>query len=57
MSWAAEHPEPVYPQYLDWFLEQFGLERNVRFGDLIDALKQPIPADIAQKLGLEPKEG
>ena len=64
-AWAAEHQEPVYPTWGEWF---------VKHGDLIDGWQNatnaawmantalgvfmnPIPADIAQKLGIEPKEG
>jgi len=63
-KWAAEHPEPVYPTWGEWFVEH---------GDLVDGWQnatnaawmantalgvfmKPIPADIAQKLGIEPKE-
>lgn len=45
MEWANEHPEPVYPTWWDWFAAG-GLDQD-----------DPIPADIAQKLGIEPKEG
>lgn len=45
MAWAAEHKEPVYPTWWDW-LAAGGLDPD-----------DPIPADIAQKLGIEPKEG
>lgn len=44
MRWAEEHPEPVYPTWYDWFAG-LGFDPD-----------DPIPADIAQKLGLEPKE-
>ena len=50
MSWAAEHPEPVYPTWAAWLAEKFGY-------DLREIMYEPIPADIAQKLGIEPKEG
>ena len=58
MSWAAEHPELVYPTWLEW-LSDMGL--IVKNGDayafhFIMATKY-IPADIAQKLGIKPKEG
>ena len=43
MQWAAEHPEPVYPTWWDWLAAR-GLDPD-----------DPIPADIAQKLGQEPK--
>lgn len=44
-KWVAEHPEPVYPTWYDW-LAGHGLDPD-----------DPIPADIAQKLGIEAKEG
>ena len=58
MAWAAEHPEPVYPTWLEW-LSDMGL--IVKNGDayafhFIRATKH-IPSDIAEKLGIEPKEG
>lgn len=46
MQWAAEHPEPVYPTLIEW-LRSIGLADH----RMID----PIPADIAEKLGLKPK--
>lgn len=50
MSWATEHPEPVYPLWGEWLAEVTG---QMVDGDL---LYSPIPADIAEKLGIEPKE-
>lgn len=47
MKWAKEHPEPKYPTLGEW-LRSIGLA----YHRMID----PIPADIAQKLGLEPKK-
>jgi hypothetical protein len=66
MSWAAEHPEPVYPTFGEW-LEKQGIVKLVN-GDryekdgrkvymLLESVENQIPADIAQKLGIEPKEG
>lgn len=54
MKWAAEHPEPVYPTWVEW-LRQNGV---VPYGQKCfhDWLLKPIPADIAQKLGITPKE-
>lgn len=52
MAWAAEHPEPVYPSYL----EVFGWGHKKTWAEIKDILANPIPADIAQKLGIEPKE-
>jgi len=55
VAWAKEHPEPVYPTWFEWLksvgalpMEQTMCHRG---------LEQPIPADIAKKLGIEPKEG
>ena len=60
MEWASENPELVYPTWAEW-LEQFGLVKDVidgRCGNfLYNNAAQPIPADIAESLGIEPKEG
>ena len=54
MKWAAEHPEPVYPTWEE-YLRNIGVIPTSQ--DIIQTfLKIPIPADIAQKLGLKPKE-
>ena len=50
MAWAAEHPEPVYPTWGE-YLHTLHNEPSSR------ELSKTIPADIAQKLGIEPKEG
>jgi len=55
MSWT----EPVFPTWGEW-LKGFGLIEH--FGDrygwgVSRAIDEPIPADIAEKLGIEPKEG
>lgn len=59
MSWAAEHPEPVYPRWIDW-LSDVGLIINTtdqyHYAFNFAAAVDQIPADIAQKLGIEPKE-
>ena len=47
MSWAAEH-QVVYPTWENW-LTTMGVQS-------FNELSKPIPADIAQKLGIEPKE-
>ena len=63
MSWAAEHPEPVYPTWGDW-LAEIGLISWQNNGDGVYSVMVPtfkmckqIPADLAQKLGIEPKKG
>lgn len=53
MKWAAEHPEPVYPTWYRWLI-MMGAVGSVE--DLFSDLQRPIPADIAEKLGIEPKE-
>lgn len=61
-AWATEHPEPVYPTWGDYIT---GLViQDICDGKtsgpetvLIYAMNTPIPADIAEKLGLKPKEG
>ena len=61
MSWAAEHPEPVYPSWLEYLMDtQPDCREAYKVGN--DLLwrwmwEAPIPADIAEKLGIEPKEG
>ena len=79
LSWAAEHPEPVYPTWGEWLEQQgicFSRLTNYSRVDGVsipkvfnyqiegktaficgDKVNEPISADIAQKLGIEPKEG
>lgn len=52
-AWAAEHPEPVYPTWYRWLI-MMGAVGSVE--DLFSDLQRPIPADIAEKLGVKPKE-
>lgn len=47
MAWAAGHPEPVYPTLIE-YLRGLGLDHH--------RMCDPIPADVARKLGLKPKE-
>ena len=67
MKWSKEH-SVVYPTWGEWFAEQG--ELSVNWKDLrvvscsgkssagvIGLFYSEIPADIAQKLGIEPKEG
>lgn len=54
-TWAAEHPEPVYPTWIE-AMKMYGVVGETGYTYLEPAYK-PIPADIAQKLGIEPKEG
>lgn len=61
MKWAAEHPEhsePVYPTWHEWLSTTPFIEK-VKCGNgtyKVFNWKQPIPDDIAEKLGIELKE-
>lgn len=64
MAWAKEHPELQYPTWGDWLAEMgiINWEDNGD-GDGVYSVMRPtfkmcaqIPADIAEKLGLKPKE-
>ena len=67
MEWAAEFPEPVYQTWAEWLAEKgaFGPFKDIKTDfteieilcKMRDMMFQPIPADIAEKLGIEPKEG
>lgn len=73
VAWAAEHPEPQYPTWTEWLSKQGFVElKEGQFlkqskneytyecktaAVLTNKAEVPIPADIAQKLGIEPKEG
>ena len=61
MNGAAEHPEPVYPTWVEYLVGIGVIPHEIRLETedaLMDThLLKPIPADIAQKLGIEPKEG
>ena len=48
MQWAKENPEPEYPTWGE-YLHTLHNEPSSR------ELSKPIPADTAQKLGLEPR--
>lgn len=69
MAWAKENPEPVYPLWGEWLVSigaahnaPTGIPFQTADGRIIDPpweicvdLYEPIPADIAQKLGIRPK--
>lgn len=61
MEWAAEHPEPVYPTWWEWLYNIGAVARKLKpdVAEMVidTGLLEPIPADIARKLGIEPKEG
>lgn len=57
MSWAAEHPV-VYPTWREWLISIGVIGQMSTHSVIADTLSMtPIPADIAEKLGLQPKEG
>lgn len=71
MSWAKEHPEPVYPTWEEWQNSMFP-NANVRIlpcwfvpknpaacntlANCSECRGRPIPAEIAEKLGIKSKE-
>lgn len=71
-AWAAENPEPQYPTWAEWLIERGLAEyKGMVFHEyredgnyvtkfeavLSKAAYNPIPADIAEKLGLKHKGG
>lgn len=68
MDWAAAHPEPRYPTWEEWYKSNFPnvghpvcpnyfLKNTCGLYKSCDECRaQPIPADIAQKLGIKPIE-
>lgn len=70
MAWAAEHPEPKYPTWVEWLMKcgvlMPTMDTDIVFAEdgkhLVTGVRftlkayEPIPADIAEKLGIEPKE-
>jgi hypothetical protein len=62
MAWATEHPEPVYPTWEQYLADLMTADMKADKTDNPNSVenymrKTRIPADIAQKLGIEPKEG
>lgn len=65
LSWSAEHPALVYPTWGEW-LEQQGIAKLINSdryeGDgqkvyvLLESVENQIPADMAQRLDIEPKK-
>lgn len=56
MHWAKENPELVYPTWLEFVLCQLASKKPLSDHDLVVWMDNThIPADIAQKLGIEPK--
>ena len=72
MDWAAKNPEPRYPSWKEWWEENFSdsaympcpknFMSNKTSGcseqpNCPDCMNRPIPADIAEKLGIKPIGG
>ncbi len=71
MAWAEEHPEPRCPTWVEWYKANFPDARhdicpnyfmsNKPLGTCAVSCKKctntPIPADIAEKLGIKPVGG
>ena len=58
LKWAEKHPEPIYPSFLVWLHKMYPQMKGMSdFDVVLFLLETKIPDDIAQKLGLEPKEG
>ena len=58
MAWATEHPEPVYPTWEQFIAEMYLRSGRTKYHSIAEwEINERIPADIAQKLGIEPKEG
>ena len=58
MAWAAENPEPQYPTFREWLISLGIIGQMSTHSVIADKLAMtPIPAEIAEKLGVEPKEG
>ena len=70
MQWAKEHPVPQYPTWAEWHKENFpnasAIFAPCMFASISElgcavtncraCKSRPIPADIAKKLGIRPKE-
>lgn len=69
-QWAKEHPEPQYSTWAEWHKENFpnasAIFAPCMFASISElgcaatncraCKSRPIPADIAKKLGIRPKE-
>ena len=55
-KWAQEHKEPVYPTWMEWLIANVpGTDADSIYAAVQVLNRTHIPADIAQKLGIEPK--
>lgn len=70
MDWAKEHPAPMYPTWKEWQDSMFpNADARIRpclfvpknpveciYMKCSECVNRPIPAEIAEKLGIKPKE-
>ena len=57
-KWAKDNPAPVYPTWEQAIAEMYLRSGRTKYHNITEwKINEPIPADIAQKLGIEPKEG
>ena len=54
---AEPKEDAVYPTWEDWLIDIGVIRKGMSWSDLNIPLRNPIPADLAQMLGLHPKEG
>ena len=58
MAWVAEHPEPVYPRWVDWLVQVGVVGCETCHGHkhyfVEDDMFEHIPEETAQLLGLKP---
>ena len=61
MKWAAEHPEPKYPTWAEYLFTKVNYNPETFANQGPDSVLEyllhcQIPCDIAQKIGIEPRE-
>lgn len=72
MKWAKEHPVPVYPTWAEWLKSigmiarakvsitersPFSINIRTEMADILtDKADEPIPEELAVKIGLKPKK-
>ena len=56
MQWANDNPAPIYPKWYEWLKKQGLIHMGEQSGAafVTSKITEPIPADIAEKLGIEP---
>ncbi len=57
-QWAAKHPKQVFPTWMEWLAANVpGVDADSIYEAVRVLNRTHIPADIAEKLEIEPKEG